>query len=112
VIFKVAGSFTLYRPAPGSETKEVTMLNLKTLTTGAIAATLVSVIGLAYAQSTTTQPDTSTTTPAATMPATPMPTPMEPATTVAPRTTMPDSTRANDALNGTMAEPQPKADRN
>lgn len=79
------------------------MLNLKSLTTGAVAATLVSVIGLAYAQSTTTQPDANTTSPSATMPA-----PMAPATT-------PDassSTRASDTLNGTLSEPEPKADRN
>lgn len=87
------------------------MLNLKSLTTGAVAATLVSVIGLAYAQSTTSQTDANTTSPAATMPA-----PMEPATTTMPSNTQrPDassSTRASDTLNGTLSEPAPKADRN
>jgi hypothetical protein len=87
------------------------MLNIKSLSTAVAAAALVSAIGLAYAQTSPNPPAASDT-----APATPTVLPGEAAGTAAPGTTpMPGSTpstSANDALNGNVTEPAPKADRN
>ncbi len=82
------------------------MLNIKSLSTGVAAAALVSVIGLAYAQ---TAPATTDTPPAATQPSTTM------APSGTPMTNSPSSTtNPSDTMNGTTSttEPAPQADRN
>ncbi len=81
------------------------MLNLKSLTSGVAAAALVSAIGLAYAQ-TTTMPPAASDTPSTTT----TPGPMQAAPAATPSST--SSTNPNDALNGTVTEPAPQADRN
>lgn len=88
------------------------MLNIKSLTSGLTAAALVSVIGLAYAQTTTTPPTTRDNSPAMTAtPMTPAPTDMTTPGTSPSSTTSPTQMN-NEAPNGTMTEPAPKADRN
>lgn len=78
------------------------MLNFKSLSTGVAAASLVSVIGLAYAQ-TTTPPTSSETTEAR----------MQPDATVTPNNTMtPRSMSPSTGANDVITEPAPRTDRN
>ena len=84
------------------------MLTIKSLTSGVAAAALVSVIGLAYAQTTTTpQPSPSDTTQMPTHPSMPAVTEGGTTSTPAPATGSATPSSNND---GTM--PEPKADRN